>query len=92
MWIKPEKKTWNQRKCVTKFKKKKKGAYLVYIPSQLHQQGDGLSHYDSVVDVAALQTRLQFGEVSEKRQSRLVIKNNMQFWYDYYYKPNWQPI
>lgn len=69
-------------------KKKKKGAYLVYIPSQLHQQGDGLSHYDSVVDIAALQTRLQFGEVSEKSQSCLVTKNNMQFWYDYYYKPN----
>ncbi len=32
--------------------------YLLDISSQLHQQGDGLSHCDPVVDVTALQTRL----------------------------------
>lgn len=38
--------------------------YLIHISSQLHQQGDCLSHCNSVVDVIALQTRLQFGEVT----------------------------
>lgn len=38
--------------------------YLVYVSSQLHQQGDGLSHRNPVVDVTALKTRLKFGEVS----------------------------
>lgn len=28
--------------------------YLFYISSQLHQQGDGLSHCNPVVDVTAL--------------------------------------
>lgn len=46
--------------------------YLIYISPQLHQQGDGLSHCDPVVDVAALQTRLQFGEVTTGRESLLV--------------------
>lgn len=46
--------------------------YLLYISSQLHQQGDSLSHCDPVVDVTALQTCLQFGEVTTGRESLLV--------------------
>lgn len=39
--------------------------YLIDISPELHQQGDGLSHCDSVVDIIALQTRLQLWQVSK---------------------------
>lgn len=39
--------------------------YLIDVSPQLHQQGDGLSHCDSVVDIIALQTRLQLWQVSK---------------------------
>lgn len=39
--------------------------YLIDISPELHQQGDGLSHCDSVVDVIALQARLQLWQVSK---------------------------
>jgi len=41
--------------------------YLIYISSQLHQQGDRLSHSNSVVDVTALKTSLQLREVTTGR-------------------------
>lgn len=67
------------RQCQNKTKHRSRVAredvpYLVHIPSQLHQQGDGLPHRDSVVDITALQTRLQFGEVPEKKHSPLITK------------------
>lgn len=40
--------------------------YLIYISAQLHQQSNRLSHYNSVVDVAALQTGLQLRKVPTK--------------------------
>lgn len=47
--------------------------YRIDISSQFHQQGDGFSHRNPIVDVAALQTCLQFGEVTTGRATDDVL-------------------